>query len=73
MRDILYQKSVKLSKIFVMNMIGGAGWALGVTFGFAVLVTAVAGLITAAGGLPVVGDLFTDISKVIEDNITKRP
>ena len=72
MRDIIFQKSVRLTKIFAMNIVAGLGWALGVTLGFAFLVTLVTALVTTAGGLPVVGSIFQDVSNTIQDNILIR-
>ena len=72
MRDVLYQKSVKLSKIFVMNIVGGIAWAFGVTLGFVILATIVSGILTYLGGLPLVGNWFADLFFMIQTSIDKK-
>lgn len=47
--------------IFLKNFIGGAGWAVGVTLGFAILVSLLSFMINQLGGVPVIGRFFGSI------------
>lgn len=48
-------------KIFSRNILAGIGWAVGASFGFAVLVTILTFVLRALGGLPLVGDFFASL------------
>lgn len=72
MKDVLYQKSAKLSKIFIMNIVAGIGWAVGISFGFALLIAILTAVFTYLGGLPVIGNWFADLLLTIQQSVDKK-
>lgn len=55
-------------EIFRAGIVGGLGWALGVTIGFAIVSIIIIFLVNRAGGIPLIGDW---IAKVVESTQTQ--
>jgi hypothetical protein len=49
--------------ILLKSFIGGLGWMMGATIGFAVFAALLGIIINWLGGLPVIGDFFAQIIK----------
>lgn len=50
--------------IFLKNFIGGIGWAVGATIGFALFISLIGLLLSHLGGLPVIGNWFARLIEV---------
>jgi len=55
-------------EIFKAGIVGGLGWAFGVTIGFAIVSIIIIFLVNRAGGIPLIGDW---IAKVVESTQTQ--
>lgn len=54
------------------GFVRGTGWALGATFGFAIIVAVLGFLLQVLGGLPVVGNWFAQIIEATNKAIEAR-
>jgi len=48
-------------KLFAKRFFGGIFWAMGATFGFAILITIVSFILKWLGGLPIIGQFFANL------------
>lgn len=46
---------------FLKGFLGGLGWAIGATLGFAIFVTVLSMVLNLLGGVPFLGNLLADI------------
>jgi hypothetical protein len=59
-------------KTFKKGLIGGIGWAFGVTIGFVIISTILVLILRSLGGLPVIGNWFASIVEATMEQLTKR-
>jgi hypothetical protein len=59
-------------KTFKKGLIGGIGWAFGVTIGFVIISTILVLILRSLGGLPVIGDWLASIVEATMEQLTKR-
>lgn len=64
------QPKEKRKTIFLNNFLGGIGWALGATFGLAIIVTLLTLILRNTSLIPFVGNF---VAGVIEFIISKNP
>lgn len=55
------QHRLSYNRAFFLNLVGGIGWALGMTVGFALLVSLISLVFSYLGGLPLIGNFFASI------------
>ncbi len=58
--------------IFLKNFIGGIGWALGVTLGFALLIYVLGFTLGKLGGLPLIGDWLARLIEAANQALETR-
>lgn len=64
----------KYHRAFLLNFVAGIGWALGMSVGFALLVYLITSILSALGGIPLIGTFFADIiNTTLEALSTKSP
>ena len=51
----------KISATFYKGFVGGVGWALGATVGFALVLVILSYVLRVLGGLPIIGEFFATI------------
>jgi hypothetical protein len=66
---VLHSTKRQIWSSFVRGLFAGIGGVIGATIGVALLV----GLLFALGGLPVVGNLFTQLGQSIEHHNSSNP
>ncbi len=54
-------------QIFINNLIGGIGWAIGSTIGISVIVALLTFMFSHINLVPVIGNWVADISKVVQE------
>lgn len=59
-------------KTFKKGLIGGIGWAFGVTIGFVIISTLLVLILRGLGGLPIIGDWLASIVEATLEQLTKR-
>jgi hypothetical protein len=64
------QVKASRAKIFVNNFVGGIGWALGATIGFALIVALLSIMLKNVNFIPFVGNFVADIIKFV---VQKNP
>ena len=57
---------------FKDGLVGGLGWAFGVTIGFVIVSIIVFSLLRWAGGIPVIGSWVADIVEATQEQLIKR-
>lgn len=62
----------KKKVIFIKNFIGGLGWMIGATIGFALFVTFLSFVLNWAGGLPVIGDFAADLIEMTNQSLETK-
>ncbi len=62
----------KYLSIFLKNIVGGIGWAIGATLGFALLIYILGFILGNLGGLPLVGDWFARLIEVTNQALETR-
>ena len=62
----------KYSIIFFKSFVGGIGWAIGATLGFALLISILGFIISKLGGLPLIGNWFANLIEVINQALETR-
>ena len=50
--------------VFFKSIVGGIGWAVGATLGFALLIYLISLLFNQLGGLPLIGDWFSNLIEI---------
>jgi len=65
-------KKGKNVKKFKDGLIGGIGWAFGVTIGFVIVSIFVFSVLQWAGGIPVIGGWVADIVEATQEQLVKR-
>ncbi|HUV42325.1 MAG TPA: DUF5665 domain-containing protein [Patescibacteria group bacterium] len=58
--------------IFFKNFIGGIGWAIGATLGFALLIYILGLILGRLGGLPLIGDWFARLIEAANQALEAR-
>jgi hypothetical protein len=58
---IKYLKKKEHPSVFLKGFLGGLGWTVGATLGFAIFVAVVSMILNLLGGLPVVGNFLANI------------
>ncbi len=59
-------------KTFKKGLIGGIGWAFGVTIGFVIISTLLVLILRGLGGLPVIGGWIASVVDTTLEQLTKR-
>jgi putative flippase GtrA len=59
-------------KTFKYSIVGGIGWAIGVTLGLAFVSSVVVGSLSAAGGLPLIGSFIANIVEATNEALGSR-
>ena len=62
----------KYSLIFLKSIVGGIGWAVGATLGFALLISILGFILRNLGGLPLIGDWFARLIEVTNKALEAR-
>ena len=57
---------------FKNGLIGGLGWAFGVTIGFVIVSIVALSLLRSAGGIPVIGNMIANVVEATQDQLIKR-
>jgi len=52
---------INYKSLFLEKFLGGVFWAIGVTFGFAIIITFLSMILKWLGGLPFIGEFFANI------------
>ncbi|MCX6725824.1 MAG: DUF5665 domain-containing protein [Candidatus Shapirobacteria bacterium] len=52
---------INYKSLFLERFLGGVFWAIGVTFGFAIIITLLTMILKWLGGLPFIGEFFANI------------
>lgn len=60
------------SRLFFTNFIGGIGWVLGMTVGVSLLALILSQVLTALGGLPIIGNWIAQIINVTQQALVKH-
>lgn len=58
--------------IFKAGIVGGLGWAFGVTIGFAIISIIIIFLIDRAGGIPLIGDWIANVVEATQTQLELR-
>ncbi len=61
-----------IKRIFFVKFIGGIGWVLGMTLGVSLLVLITSSIISALGGLPIIGGWIAKIISVTQQALSKH-
>lgn len=61
-----------VGRIFFVNFIGGIGWVLGMTLGVSLLVLITSSIISALGGMPIIGSWIAKIIAVTQQALSKH-
>lgn len=73
MKEIINSSdNISYFKTFKRSIIGGIGWAIGVTFGFALISILIVGLFDKAGGVPLVGNWIAQVVDETLQNLQNR-
>ena len=67
------QHRLSYNRAFFLNLVGGIGWALGMTVGFALLVSLISLIFSYLGGLPLIGNFFASIINHTLTAIESKP
>ena len=67
------QHKLSYNRAFFLNLVGGIGWALGMTVGFAILVSLISLIFSYLGGLPLIGSFFASIIDQTLTAIENKP
>jgi hypothetical protein len=59
-------------EIFKAGVVGGIGWAIGVTIGFAIISVIIIFLIDRSGGIPLIGDWIAEIVEATQTQLELR-
>ncbi len=62
----------KYSEIFLKSLVGGVGWAIGATLGFALLIYILGFILGRLGGLPLIGDWMARLIEVTNEALEIR-
>jgi hypothetical protein len=63
---------IDYKNLFLERFLGGIFWAIGVTFGFAIIITFLTVVLKWLGGLPFIGEFFANIVKNINKALEIR-
>jgi hypothetical protein len=63
----------KTSQSLFHGFVGGLGWAIGASFGFAVLIAITSYIFTLLGGLPLIGNFIGQIVKHTQNYLNNAP
>ena len=63
---------IKLHRAFLLNFIGGMGWAFGMTVGFAFLAYIISLILCAIGGVPLIGTFFANVINQTQDALNSK-
>ena len=66
--EVQHNKKRPKREKFKAGIVGGLGWAFGVTIGFAIVSIIIIYLVDRAGGIPLIGDW---IAKIVESTQTQ--
>ena len=58
--------------VFLRGIVGGNGWAIGATIGFAFLIWVLSFVLNRLGGLPVIGDFFANLISITNEALESR-
>lgn len=66
-------EKIYLSKkrIFMNNFMGGIGWAIGATIGFALLVAILGFIAGQINFIPVIGNFVAEVNTFVEENSSR--
>ena len=67
------QHKLSYSRAFFLNLVGGVGWALGMTVGFTLLVSLISLIFSYLGGLPLIGNFLAAIINHTLTAIENKP
>ena len=62
----------RYKETFMQGIIGGIGWAFGITFGFLLITILLGYLLKGLGGLPLVGNWLASIVETTLDQLAAR-
>ena len=62
----------KYLPIFLKSIVGGIGWAIGATLGFALLISVLGFILGKLGGLPLMGNWFANLIEVTNKALEAR-
>lgn len=70
--EVMTTKKRTKKEIFNSGLVGGLGWAIGVTIGFALISIVIITLVDRTSVVPVIGDFITQVVEYTESQLEYR-
>lgn len=70
--EVQHNKKRSKREIFKAGIVGGLGWAIGVTIGFAIISIIIIYLVDRAVGIPLIGDWIASVVEATQAQLELR-